>query len=133
MHSINNTNNKMGNGNPLIPDGAFHPVLVYRPPPKRIKQNMTHAQSSQSSNIEDHNSDINFDFKENSPFQEGIMSEMFQRPDKSFFQQPKELQRYYKYKKNFIHKYLPKQTRHRQNIKNKPKKGIERHPCTGQN
>ena len=35
--------------------------------------------------------DINLDFKENSPFQEGIMSETFQRPDKSFFQNPKEL------------------------------------------
>ena len=37
------------------------------------------------------NPNINFDFEENSPFQEGIMSEMFQRPDKSFFQEPKEL------------------------------------------
>ena len=34
------------------------------------------------------------------PFQEGIMSKTFQRPDKSFFQKPK----------NIIHKYFPKQT-----------------------
>ena len=34
---------------------------------------------------------INFDFEENSPFQEGVMSETFQRLDKSFFQDPKEL------------------------------------------
>ena len=52
---------------------------------------MTHAQSSQSSNIEDNNSDINFDFEENFPFQEGIMSEVYQRLDKSFFQEPREL------------------------------------------
>ena len=62
MHSINNMNDKMANSNPLIPDGAFHPGLVYGPPPKPIKQNMTHAQSSQSSNIDNNNSNINFDF-----------------------------------------------------------------------
>ena len=37
------------------------------------------------------------------------MSEMFQRLDKSFFQEPKELG-YLINKGNFIHKYLPKQT-----------------------
>ena len=36
------------------------------------------------------------------------MSETFQRPDKSFFQNPKELGDIID-KKNFIHKYLPKQ------------------------
>ena len=35
------------------------------------------------------NSDINFDFGENSPFQDGIMSKTSQTPDKSFFQEPK--------------------------------------------
>ena len=82
VHSTNNVNDKMANSNPLIPDGAFHPGPVYRPPPNPIKQNMTHAQSSQSSNINNNNSDINFDFEENSPFQEGVMSKTFQRPDK---------------------------------------------------
>ena len=109
MHSINNVNDKMANNNPLIPDVVIHPGPVYRPPPKPIKQNMTHAQGSQSSNIGNNNSDINFDFEENSPFQEGIMSETFQRPDKSFFQEPKELGDLIN-KGNFIHKYLPKQT-----------------------
>ena len=51
----------------------------------------------------------NFNFKENSPFQEGIMSEMFQRPEKSFFWEPKELGDLVN-KGNFVHKYLPKQT-----------------------
>ena len=37
------------------------------------------------------------------------MSETFQRPDKSFFQNPKELGDLIN-KGNFIHKYLPKQT-----------------------
>ena len=109
IHSTNNTNDNMAGTNPLIPDGAFHPGPVYRPPCKPIKQNMTHAQSSQSSNINNNNSDINFDFEENSPFPEGTMSETFQRLDKSFFQEPKELGDLIN-KGNIIHKYLPKQT-----------------------
>ena len=35
-------------------------------------------------------------FEENSPFQEGIMSETFQRLDKSFFQKPRRIRRPYK-------------------------------------
>ena len=47
-------------------------------------------ESSQSpSSVENINPDINLDFEENSPFQEGVISETFQRPDKSFFQDPK--------------------------------------------
>ena len=65
-------------------------------------------QSSQSSNI-NNNSDINFYFEENYPFQEGVMSKTFQRLDKSFFQEPKQLGDLTN-KGNFIHKYLPKQT-----------------------
>ena len=91
MHSINNVNEKMANNNPLIPDVAFHLVPVYRPPPKPIKQNMTHVQSSQSSNVKNINQNTNFDFEENSPFQEGVMSKTFQRQDKSLFQEPQEL------------------------------------------
>ena len=69
--------------NPLIPDVPFHPGPVYRPPHKPIKQDMSHPQSSQSStNIEDISPNINFDFKENYPFQEGVMSKTFQRLDK---------------------------------------------------
>ena len=110
MHSINNANNKMTNNNPLIPDVAFHPGPVYRPPPKHIKQNMTHVQSSQNSNIEDNNSDIIFDFEENSPFQEGIMSKTFQRLDKSFFQEPKELGDLIKKETSFTNICQSKQT-----------------------
>ena len=91
-HSINNANGKMTSDNPLIPDVPFHPGPVYRTPPKPIKQDVSYPQHSQSSNdIE--NINLNFDFEENSPFQEGVMSKTFQRPDKSFFQEPKELGR----------------------------------------
>ena len=89
-HSINNANGKMTNKNPLIPDVPFHPGPVYKPLPQLIKQNVSYPQSSQSSTNID-NINPNFNFEENSAFQEGIMSETFQRLDKSFFQEPKEL------------------------------------------
>ena len=70
----------MTNNNSLIPDVPFHPGPVYRPPPKPIKQDISYPQSSQSStNIENINPKINFDFEENSPFQEGNMSKTLQR------------------------------------------------------
>ena len=82
----------MTNNNPLIPDVPFHPGPVYRPPPKPIKQDISYPQSSQSStNIENINPKINFDFEENSLFQEGIMSKTFQRLEEYFFQELKEL------------------------------------------
>ena len=84
-HSMNNMSGKMTK-NPLIPDVPFHPGPVYIPLPKLIKQDMSYPHSSQSStSIENINPNINFDFKENYLFQEGVMSETFQRPDKSFF------------------------------------------------
>ena len=67
---------------------------------------MTHEQNLQ--NVQNINPNINFVFEENSPFQEGIITETFQRPDKSFFQDPKELGDLIN-KGNFVHKYLPKQ------------------------
>ena len=71
---------------------------------------MSNQHDSQSSpGIEDINPDINFDFKENSPFWEGVISKTFQRLDKSFFQEPKELGDIIN-KGNLIQKILPKQT-----------------------
>ena len=98
MHTINNA----VNNNSFIPDVPFHLDLLLRP-----KQNITHKQNSQ--NEQNISPNINFDFEENSPFQEGVMSETFQRLDKSFFQNPKELGDLVN-KENFIHKYLPKET-----------------------
>ena len=51
---------------------------------------MPRSQES-SPSTENINPDTNLDFEENSPFQEGVFSETFQRSDKSFFQEPKEL------------------------------------------
>ena len=82
----------------------FIQIPLLRPPVMPIKQNMTCNKKSQ-----DINPNLNFDFKENSTFQEGIMSETYQRLEKSFFQEPKELGDLIN-KENFVHKYLPKQT-----------------------
>ena len=82
MHTTNN----VVNNNPFIPDVPFHLDLLLRPK-QPIKQNITCKQNSQ--NEQDISPNINFDFEENSPFQEGVMSETFQRLDKSFFQNPR--------------------------------------------
>ena len=86
-----------------MPDVPFHPNPLLRPPKQQpIKQNITQ-------NIQEINPNVKLDFEENSQFQEGIMSETFQRPDKSFFQKQKELGDLIN-KENLIHNYLPKQT-----------------------
>ena len=88
-HSINNAYDRMANSNPLIPNGTFHPGPVYRPPPKPIKQNMTHAQGLQSSNINNDNSDINFDFEENSHFKKALCPKHFKDQTNHFFRKQK--------------------------------------------
>ena len=50
----------------------------------------------------------NLDFEENSPHQEGIITEMYKSPDKSYLEQPQELTDLVDSTK-LIHKYLPKQ------------------------
>ena len=87
----------INNNNPFTPDVTLNPDLLLKSP----KQQNTHEIS--------HNPNINLDFEENSPFQEGAMSKTFQRLDKSFFQNPKDLG-YLINKENLIHKFLPKQT-----------------------
>ena len=64
--------------------------------------------SQSSSSVENINPDINLDFEENSPFQEGIISEAYQRLDKSFFQEPKELKKLVN-TSNLIQEFLLKQ------------------------
>ena len=53
--------------------------------------------------------DINKDFEENSPYQECIISEIYQRPDKSQLLEPPELADLIN-TNNLVQKYLPKQT-----------------------
>ena len=107
MHSANNADEGMTHTSPLIPDVSFHPGLTYRSLPKPVGSNMPGSQE-RSPSVENINADINLDYEENSPFQEGIISETFQRPDKSFFQEPKELNNLINMG-NLIQKVLPKQ------------------------
>ena len=44
------------------------------------------------SDIESLEQDMNTDYEENSPHQEGVISEIYQRPGRSHFQEPPELQ-----------------------------------------
>ena len=67
----------INNNNPFMPDVLLHPDPFLKIP----KQQNTHEIS--------HNPNVNLGFENNSPFQEGTMSETFHRPDKSFFQNPK--------------------------------------------
>ena len=57
---------------------------------------------------QDMKTEINLDIEENSPFQEGIIFELVQRPDKSFFQNPRKLEDVID-SDNLVHKSLPKQ------------------------
>ena len=65
------------------PDVLLHPDPLHKPLPKQ--------QNADKVSLIIQNTDINLDIKENSPFQEGIISETIQRPDKSFFKTQKEL------------------------------------------
>ena len=56
----------------------------------------------------DINSELNTAFKDNSPFQEGVILETYQRPDKSFFQEPQELDSLINTGR-LVQKFLPKQ------------------------
>ena len=109
-YSINNVDEGMTHTRPLIPDVPFHPSPTYRASPKPIRSNVPRSQeSSQSSpSSENVSSDISVDFKENSLFQEGIISKAYQRLDKSFFQEPQELNDLIN-TGNLIQDFLPKQ------------------------
>ena len=97
--SITNSNVEVTHRRPLIKHIPFYTDSTYRPSPKPVKTSTT--KSSKSSESPDIIPEINIDFEENPPFQEGVISEMYQRPNKSFFQEPQE--------SNLIQKCLTKQ------------------------
>ena len=87
VQSITNSNVEVTHRRPLIKDIPFYPDPTYRLPPKPIR-----TPTPGSSESTDINPEINIDFEENSSFQEGVTSEMYQRPNKSFFQEPWKLE-----------------------------------------
>ena len=55
----------------------------------------------------DINPELNTNFEENSPFQEDVISETYQRPNKSLFQEPHKLESLINTGR-LLHKFLPK-------------------------
>ena len=51
----------------------FYPDPVYRPPPKPVKTPIPQIPGS----ISDINTKLNMDIEENSPYKEGVISEMY--------------------------------------------------------
>ena len=81
IHSTNSLSDRLINNIPFILVVPFHPDPLLRNPKQQpIKQDIPNI-----------NPKINFDFKEKSPFQEGVLLEIFHRLEKSDFQNPKEL------------------------------------------
>ena len=104
--SVTKSNDEVTHRRPMIKDIPFYQDPKYRSPSKPIRTPMTG--SSWSSESTDIDPEINIDFEENSWFQEGIISETYQRPDKSFFQESWELETLIN-TGNLVQKFLPKQ------------------------
>ena len=66
----------------------IYPDPIYWPPPKPGKTRIPEIPG----NLSDIDPEPSMDFKDNSPFQEGVISETYQRPDRSYFQEPQELE-----------------------------------------
>ena len=81
----------------------FYPDPIPRPPPRPpgLKENRR--------DLSDLDMERNIDFEENFPYQEGIISETYERLDRSYFKEPSELKDLIDTTK-FIQKFLPKQT-----------------------
>ena len=87
------------------PTPSYHDPYA-RPPPKPPD---TSDPLDSQKDLLDNDSDRKVEIEENSPFQEGIISEIYERPDNSYMQEPQELTDPIDTTK-LIQKYLPKQT-----------------------
>ena len=87
------------------PSPPYHDPYA-RPPPR--PPDVTNPIDSQK-DLLDNDLDRNTDIEENSPFQEGIISEIYERPDTTYIQEPHELKNLIDTTK-LIQKFLPKQT-----------------------
>ena len=88
----------VNNNKSFSPDVLLHPLHK----PLLKQQNVEKAIPNNNS------SGINLYIEENCPFQEGVISETIQRPDKMIFQKPKSLDDIIDMG-NLTHKFLPKQ------------------------
>ena len=83
----------------------FYPDLIYRPPPRPPENLWPKSPENMSVN----KPKIDIVFEENSPHQEGIISEFFQGPNKLYLQQPKDPENLVN-TGNLVQTFLPKQT-----------------------
>ena len=83
------------------PDVLLHPDPLCTPLPKHQNVDKLFPTNQDTG--------INLDIEENSPFQEGIISETIQRPNKTYFQNLKRLKDIID-RGNLIHKFLHRQT-----------------------
>ena len=95
---------------PLEPITCNRPIPPYhesfvRPPPRPPD---ARPMSDNQKDFSDFDMDRKIEFEENSPHQKGIISETYERPDKSYIQEPTELKDLID-TTNLIHKFLPKQ------------------------
>ena len=93
---------------PIGPKVQYRPSPPYhdpyaRPPPR--PPDVTNLIDSLK-NLLETDLDRNVDIEENSPFQEGIISETYERPNKSYIQEPYELKDLIDATK-LVHKFLP--------------------------
>ena len=103
----------------------FYPDPTLRPPPRPPDLKETRR------DLLDLDTVRNIDFEENSPYQGGIISEMYERPDRSYFKEPSELKGLIDTTKS-IQKFLPKQT-DIDKILDIIKKSIKMHAFTNHN
>ena len=87
------------------PIPPYHEPFI-RPPPR--SPDVTAVKDNRK-DLQDLDTDRTIKFEESSPHQEGIISEMYERSDKSFIQEPPELKDLIDTSK-LIQKFLPKQT-----------------------
>ena len=67
----------INNDKSFSPDVLLHPDTLHTPSPKQQNVDKLFPNNQDTG--------INLDIEENSPFQEGVISETIQRPDKMFF------------------------------------------------
>ena len=78
---------------------------IHRPPPRPPDLGINNGTNIRPELITDHNKD----FEENSPCQEGIISEIYESPDQSYIRKPHKLADLVD-TSQIVQKYLPKQT-----------------------
>ena len=95
---------------PIEPITHNRPIPPYHEPFVRPQPRPPDATTMKDNrkDLSDFDTDRKTEFEENSPHQEGIISETYERPDKCYIQEPTELKDSIDTTK-LIHKFLPKQ------------------------